>query len=77
MQEVLSRPLRRREASEYLRACYGIPCAPATLAKYASVGGGPAFFKAGARCALYDRAELDRWAKERLGAALSSTSDAA
>ncbi len=35
--------LRRWEAAEYLRLVHGIEVAPATLAKWATVGGGPAF----------------------------------
>lgn len=57
---------RRWEASEYLQLVHGITVAPATLAKLASIGGGPSFHKA-LRTPLYPRAELDRWAQERLG----------
>jgi hypothetical protein len=39
--------MRRAEAARYIRETYGIPCAPATLAKYACVGGGPAYKLAG------------------------------
>jgi hypothetical protein len=71
----LSKPrLRRWEASDYLAAEHGIPCAPATLAKLACIGGGPAFYKAG-RTPLYPRDELDRWAGERLGRLVRSTSE--
>ena len=63
--------LRRAEASVYLRCHHGINCAPATLAKMASQGGGPAFHKAGVT-PLYPRAELDRWATARLGPLHSS-----
>jgi hypothetical protein len=56
--------LNRRAASEYLNA-KGLKTAPATLAKYACVGGGPAFKKWG-RQPVYDPIELDRWAEERL-----------
>jgi hypothetical protein len=58
--------LRRWEAVEYLRLAFGIEIRPATLAKYASVGGGPAFNKSN-RTPLYPTAELDRWAIDRLG----------
>jgi hypothetical protein len=67
--------LRRWEASEYLRIVHGIEVATATLAKYASIGGGPAFHKS-MRTPLYPREELDRWAIERLGSLKRSTSDA-
>lgn len=63
----LLRPrLRRPEASAYLDLRHGITVAPATLAKLASVGGGPAYQRLG-NTALYPTDELDRWAIERLG----------
>lgn len=67
--------LRRWEASEYLELVHGITIAPATLAKYASLGGGPAFNKGLGRTPLYPKDELDRWATERLGKLMRSTSD--
>ncbi len=66
--------LRRWEASDYLRIAHGITIAPATLAKMASVGGGPAYNKAN-RTPLYPVEELDRWAAARLGNLVHSTSD--
>jgi hypothetical protein len=66
--------LRRWEASEYLEIAHGIRVAPATLAKLASVGGGPAFQRIG-RTPLYPREELDRWALQRLGRLIHSTSE--
>lgn len=66
--------LRRWEASQYLRHAHGIDVAHATLAKYASVGGGPTFQKAG-RVPLYPREALDAWAQDRLGRLQRSTSD--
>jgi hypothetical protein len=68
--------LRRVEASEYLLRMYGLRLAPATLAKMASIGGGPAFHKASAT-PLYPRTELDRWAVARLGRLRRSTSEGA
>ncbi len=67
--------LRRWEASVYLRDKFGIAAAPATLARLASVGGGPKFQKQNAY-PLYPTDELDSWAEEQLGPLLSSTSDA-
>lgn len=67
--------LRRWEASEYLGLVHGLTVATATLAKLASVGGGPSFQKNG-RFPLYPTTELDRWAGERLGRLVSSTSEA-
>ncbi len=62
------------DASHYLERKHGVRSAVATLAKWRSIGGGPAFRKA-ARSVLYDVAELDRWAMERLGPLRRSTSD--
>lgn len=67
--------MRRSEASRYLLHVHGLSYTPATLAKKATLGGGPKFRKAGARTCLYDRKELDRWANEVLGPELTSTSD--
>jgi hypothetical protein len=66
--------LRRWEASEYLALAHGLQTAPATLAKLASVGGGPGFHRVG-RVPLYPRDELDRWAAEKLGRVMISTSE--
>lgn len=67
--------LRRWEASEYLATAHGIELAASTLAKLASVGGGPVFQRAG-RIPLYSITDLDAWAKARLSGPLRSTSDA-
>ena len=64
--------LRRWEAAEYLALVHGIEIAAATLAKYASVGGGPGFQRS-IRTPLYPRDELDRWAAERLGNVIRNT----
>lgn len=66
--------LRRWEASEYLEMVHGISYAPATLAKMASIGGGPIYQKAN-NTPLYAREELDAWALARLGKPRRSTSD--
>lgn len=66
--------LRRWEASEYLKLAHGIQLAPATLAKLATVGGGPAYHKS-VRTPLYPRDELDRWAADQLGGLVRSSSD--
>jgi hypothetical protein len=71
----LMRPrLRRREAAEYLAMRHGFGIAAATLAKLASVGGGPAFNRIG-RTPFYPIDELDRWVEERIGPLVRSTSD--
>jgi hypothetical protein len=46
------------------------------LAKLACVGGGPLFYKMG-KWPLYDPADLDAWARERLGQPIPNTSAAA
>ena len=66
--------LRRADAARYLRETHGIPCAPATLAKYACLGGGPPFRKAG-KFPIYSRDDLDAWAQQRLGKCVQSTSE--
>lgn len=65
--------LRRSEASEYLFEVWGVSYTPRTLAKMATIGGGPAFQKFG-RYPLYPTNELDSWAESRLGELKRSTS---
>lgn len=65
--------LRRELASEYLELKFGIVVAKATLAKYASVGGGPEFQHIN-RTPLYPCEALDAWALKKLGPLVSSTS---
>jgi hypothetical protein len=48
--------------------------APATLAKKAVVGGGPAYKLAG-KFPIYAQDDLDAWAKSRLSERVSSTSE--
>lgn len=67
------RYVRRNVASAYLLERYGFG-AKKWLDKLATTGGGPAFHKAG-RLAIYDIAELDRWATSKIGRAKTSTSD--
>ena len=67
--------LRRADASRYLGQTWGIARSPATLAKYAVIGGGPQFYKAG-RWPLYSAADLDTWAQELIGEPVSSTAGA-
>jgi hypothetical protein len=67
--------LRRAEAGEYLKSTYGFGSGK-TLAKLATEGGGPEFFKAG-NIALYRHEALDKWAIEKMGAPRRSTGEAA
>lgn len=62
------------ELSEYLSLAHGLTYAPATLAKFRSIGGGPKFFKTNSS-ARYPRVEADKWAAEKLGALRTSTSN--
>jgi hypothetical protein len=66
--------MRRAEAARYIREAYGIPCAPTTLAKYACIGGGPVFSKAG-KFPIYSRDDLDAWARSRFSRPILSTSE--
>ncbi|MCA3440547.1 MAG: hypothetical protein INF50_09495 [Rhodobacter sp.] len=68
------RYLRRWEASEYLRNRWGMYRAPGTLAKLASVGGGPRFAKMG-KWPLYSPDDLDAWVQGQIGPTVSSTSE--
>jgi hypothetical protein len=66
--------MRRADAARYIREIYGFPCVATTLAKYACIGNGPAFRKAG-KFPIYSREDLDDWARERLGKVVRSTSE--
>ena len=66
--------LRRNAAAAYVEETHGIPCAPKTLAKYAVIGGGPIFRKAG-KTPLYAAGDLDAWAESRLSKPVRSTSE--
>jgi hypothetical protein len=65
---------RRNAAAEYVQSQWGIPCAPKSLAKWAVIGGGPPFRKAG-RTPLYPEDGLDDWAQSKLGPRVRSTSE--
>jgi hypothetical protein len=69
----VSRYLRRKDAAQYVRETWGLPCSKAWLAKLAVIGGGPIFRKAG-KTPLYAPADLDTWAEGRIGHARKSTS---
>jgi hypothetical protein len=71
---VFPRYLRRADAARYIRETYGIPCVGPTLAKYACIGGGPAFRKAG-KFPIYAREDLDHWASNRLSKPVRSTTE--
>lgn len=66
--------LRRWGAAEYLGDVHGIQIATSTLAKLASVGGGPAitYFS---KIPLYALGDLDAWAYSKLHLPILSTSE--
>jgi hypothetical protein len=68
------RRFRRDEASIYLKEKWGLDRKPSTLAKYASLGGGPMFEYAG-RIPIYPQDQLDVWAQSILSALCSSTAE--
>jgi hypothetical protein len=70
---VPARLLRRVEAARHIHDKWGYPCSPKTLAKYAVIGGGPRFRKAG-RFPLYHPDDLDRWVNGKLSVLVTSTS---
>jgi hypothetical protein len=65
--------LRRSEAAAYLQSRYGAYSTD-TLAKLASVGGGPPFRRLG-KFPLYLKVDLDEWAMSRLGDPVRSTAE--
>jgi hypothetical protein len=65
--------LNRTKAAQLIRDRFGIRCQPQTLAKLASIGGGPIFHKAGSQ-ALYTEADLIIWAQTRISGPRASTS---
>ena len=54
----------------------GFKLSPATLQKYATTGGGPAYHIFGNR-AVYTEQALEEWIEQRMGVARRSTSEAA
>ena len=67
------RRLSRKETADFLTNL-GYKTAPATLAKLASIGGGPVFESFG-RKPLYTPADLLNWAQARSTGPRRSTSD--
>ena len=72
--DATDRRYRRKDASTYLEETWGIKRAPSTLAKLATIGGGPRFQSAN-RIPLYPQEELDAWARGILSPLKASTSD--
>ncbi|MFI4948006.1 MAG: hypothetical protein ACHQC9_04330 [Alphaproteobacteria bacterium] len=65
--------LTRRAAAAALTEA-GFQTAPATLARKASVGGGPAYHRYGPRV-VYRWSDLLDWARSRLGPPIRSTAE--
>ena len=66
--------LRRSAASDYIKCKWGLSYKSNTLAKLATVGGGPPYELFG-RWPVYREAELDKWVEGRLTELKASTSD--
>ncbi len=66
--------LRRSDAANYIQTTFGFSCSRQWLAKLAVTGGGPVYRKAG-RTPIYAPADLDAWARARIGEPQRSTSD--
>lgn len=66
--------LRRKQAGAYLKSKFGFGSS-ATLAKLATVGGGPEYQLAG-RLPLYTTEALDIWASSKISAPIRNSSEA-
>lgn len=69
----LKKYLLRKEAAEYIQRL-GLPIRYRTLAKYASIGGGPEMRRFGRRV-CYEPAKLLEWVESRLSPSGRSTSE--
>jgi hypothetical protein len=69
----LPKHANRKDAARILTDA-GYPIAPATLAHFASKGGGPSYKRYGHR-AIYETEALFSWAEERLGHAAPTASE--
>lgn len=65
--------LSRSAAAKLIRDRYGLRLSSQTLAKYATIGGGPPYYKAGRQC-LYREGDLMAWAEARIAGRRASTS---
>ena len=66
--------LRRTDAARYVENSHGVPCAPRTLAKLATLGGGPQIHYFG-KTPLYRPSDLDAWVAERISGPVASTAE--
>jgi hypothetical protein len=74
MESKMEARLNRTEASAYLWDRHRLKCARVSLARLASIGGGPRFQRVGP-FVFYTPAELDRWAEAKTTPLLTKTSD--
>lgn len=65
--------VRRSPAAEYVKERYGF-CTEKSLAKLATIGGGPKYRKIG-KMVVYDLDDLDAWAQSRMSEPVGSTSE--
>jgi hypothetical protein len=72
--EIFPTLMRRAKTAEYVREVHHQPLEETTLATWATRGSGPPYHKFGSTV-LYAKADVDRWALERLGQAVRSTSE--
>lgn len=70
-----SRFLSRAEAADYIIGL-GLSVTKKSLAKFATIGGGPEFHKWGQK-AVYTRDALDAWVASKLSPPMKSTSEMA
>ena len=62
-------------ASQYLLQKHGLRRTSRTLANLRSQGGGPRFHRASSREIIYRADDLDKWAADLIGQAVSSTAE--
>jgi hypothetical protein len=70
--------LSRHESGDYLKEVYGIRAGYSSLANLAVYGGGPKFSRQGDKPhgrVIYDRNDLDEWARNNMSAPVSTTSE--
>jgi hypothetical protein len=65
--------LSTKDAALYIRTAYGYPCTSGSLSKMRLTGKGPMFRLFGSR-PIYAPAEIDAWARSRIGPPVHSTS---
>ena len=66
--------LRRADAANYVENRHGVPCAARTLAKLATLGGGPVIHYFG-KVPLYRPDDLDAWVQSRISGPVASTAE--